>query len=760
MAHTLFVKRKLIANASQDQKELDNYFPIDYIINHFKPFVPTDKWGSGAQKKPTYEDKILILLSGVGSAKSTGIPPKLYETWEHLERNIVCVQPRVITTKEMHTGILQYNKNLILGKNIGYQTGPFTRKPIRGIIYMTIGTLYQQFITMTPEEIMNKYLFIVVDEAHERGNIVIDILFNIIKNFAHDYHNEPKCPFFIIMSATIDINKFLKYYELPLSSAIEVSAATTYPIDYHFLTTETDDWIQTAVDNAIKIHIDNEEDITSKSTFRDILVFAPTNKIIDLIIELLEKANTSLKYNYIVLKLTKDVIDEGGINYENIFIDYNKIQYFIGNKQIIVYRKIIISTDVAETGITIPTLKYVIDSGYINKKLYDPEFDVGGLVIKPVPKSNIIQRRGRIGRKAPGHWFPMYTESAFNYIYTEQLPAIITEKIDFELLDMIITEENKLNGLTKKTQEKPLTLKEFDINQINKYYQFETLDLLDMPTSSNIRRTINKLYILGLITIPTDLIDNDIRQMKSTMIGRIINKMRSMYLISIENAKMLLSAYAWKVSIIDLINIVVLMDFEFEKSNDAFLQNINLLIADDFIYSLVVFNEFYNFITASSNVKFGTNLIQQWCLDRGLQYQKFIKMLEIRDNLIFELARVGFNPFQFQDSLGSLINLYKADRNRKNTDDLVDYIKRIKQCIYEGYKLNIAKFNADDKKYYSEQNHIPLKITSQLLTLLPKTIIYPSVELKSSKFKNKYEFVVKKISILDGYIYHDFKIFT
>lgn len=104
-------------------------------------------------------------------------------------------------------------------------------------------------------------------------------------------------------------------------------------------------------------------------------------------------------------------------------------------------RRVVLSTDVAETGLTIPTLRYVVDSGWMRKPEHIFGWDVNGLVLRPAPRANVTQRKGRAGRLFPGEFYPLYSESVYDSLPAAAPPALVSEPIGGYLLDIIAAQE-------------------------------------------------------------------------------------------------------------------------------------------------------------------------------------------------------------------------------------------------------------------------------------------------------------------------------
>ncbi|PJA92691.1 MAG: hypothetical protein CO133_01835 [Candidatus Komeilibacteria bacterium CG_4_9_14_3_um_filter_37_5] len=150
-----------------------------------------------------------------------------------------------------------------MGENIGFQNSVIAKKPNRGIIYMTVGTLQQQLNIMDDESFMRKYSLIVIDEAHERS-IGTDFTLYMMKKFINRNYKNADCPFLLITSATFNTKKFADYLLDHLKTEryknIINVGGFTYPITETWPEYDSDNYIQDAVSKAIQIHKENPED--------------------------------------------------------------------------------------------------------------------------------------------------------------------------------------------------------------------------------------------------------------------------------------------------------------------------------------------------------------------------------------------------------------------------------------------------------------------------------------------------------------------
>lgn len=803
---TLFQKGKLEAHKySPSKAELDQIVPIDYIMNWFSKRLKSSN-------NPL--DRIMVLKSSTGSGKSTVIPPEFYHRFfdETHRRNICCTQPRVLTSIEIPKTILPFHtasflktigktnrKPLIMGDNIGFQNSVISKRPIRGIIYMTVGTLQQQLNIMSDEDFMRRYSLIVIDEAHERS-IGTDFTLYMMKKFIMRNYKNPECPFLLVTSATFNTHKFADYL---LSSEPKTKryeniinvGGFTFPITETWPKYDSDNYIQDAVSCAIKIHKENKNDFlppsevvgTIKSlktkedklselresqVFRDILIFISGESDAKKIIQKLTEANSRdkelSKYPIVPIKLMGIDVSAKTENYKNITKPMSQIGVEIadGKKVSIKHpvRRIIVATNVAETGITIDTLKYVIDTGYLKSSEFNPVYQVGMLVTSPVTQGMYTQRRGRSGRKAPGFAFPLYTKETFDSLQVDQFPDIVRGDICLDLLGLIIKECDQ-DG---RYNEEPLVKLLADTEYTDKIYKTNinlyNLDLLDVPSVDSLHGSLDRLYRLGAIT----------RASTPTLLGFIINKFRFM---SVESIKMILAGFAWDISIIDLITIASYIgvtdkqdffmrgkrrdDNPFQDAIDRgdfkfpwFLPNhyrTELLLSCDFIWGLLVWYNYQNVV--SSSVDKSTDIsLQDWCESVGVNYRSLNEMVESRDEILQMMASIGLNPYKSFDKSFRYIE----------SSELHNWVSGIKQCIFEGYKTNIAVWDSSKNVYTTKLGR--LQITPERTWLMssiksqeygvnnPKYIIYSGVRLRQDTRTNTYVTDVKHISAMDGYV--------
>lgn len=831
---TLLKKDSVVPNTKLSKKEKEliaNTRGIDYIINFMSDRVNIKKGILPKIKPKKFGDKVLVLKSMTGSGKSTVLPPTLYESFQdRTNKNIAVTQPRIMTAISISTGLPEFYSFLEMDKNLGYSTGNLKRIPTdRGIIYMTIGTLLQQLKSKTDEQFMNMYSFILIDEVHDRS-VDTDMTLFLLKKLLVDNFDNPECPFVIMMSATFNPKTFMKYFECPDSNYIEVSGMT-FPIEVHFAKFDAPDYIKYAVDMAEELHIKNIADVEDGSTFRDILIFVQGSAPLKKIIEKLDLFNTNvlskdfpsvLKYlddkkskeklggtpvnnHYYIapIALDKGRFESGGAEYQNLFSDINDIVIPIYKtdskgaidttsiqKWVKPTRRVIVSTNIAETGVTIDTLKYCIDTGWVKKSEFNPDFGVQALFDKNVTRGMSLQRKGRVGRKSPGLWYPCYTEKVFNNLQEDQFADILTADITDTVLSIIIKEtdttvieEEKKIITDKYIRDNNLFRKQYfvdtswyKINSVKKL-NFSAIDFLETPSANTLNFTIEKLYGLGMINA----------KYEPTIIGFYGNLLSK---IPIEAKRMIFAGFSHGAHILDLITITA---FLMTRPLDIYGNNFkpfNLLepkVTDadfDFYKKIVIGCEFTNFLLIWEHYSeflgkmlvslqkkksngFSVAKIKKWCEDRKIKYEGLLQITATRNEIIESLISLGINPYYngLQLDKGTY-NILKIIR--ENLDEGLGEIKKIKKCILDGYRFNLVVWDDTSKKYILRHRNIPVQIIrnntldrmgDDAVQRNANFIIISSIMVRESqKNPGMFDFIsAGSISIMDQYLDIDLK---
>jgi RNA helicase HrpA len=352
------------------------------------------------RKLPVYEQKQLILdtlaknqvivvQSPTGSGKTTQIPVILHEAGYSANGMIAVTQPRRIAALSVSEFIAKQLNTTYPGL-VGYKmrfedkTDPTTKIKI-----MTDGILLQE---MKLDPWLSKYSVIMVDEAHERS-LNIDFVLGLLKRVLI---SRPDFKV-IVSSATMNAEAFSRYFnDCPIvtieTQTFPVTMVYDPPMIKPTTTTESgSEALLAKIEQTVDRVLDNKEE-------GDILIFLPGEKIIKDCVERLTYANFHSKIHIIPLygRLPKE-------EQEKVFDSAP-----FGKK------KVVISTNIAETSVTINGITTVIDSGLAKLNFYNPKTFTSSLIESPVSRASCNQRRGRAGRTCPGTCYRLYSRSDFN----------------------------------------------------------------------------------------------------------------------------------------------------------------------------------------------------------------------------------------------------------------------------------------------------------------------------------------------------------
>ena len=348
-------------------------------------------------------NKVVIVESPTGSGKTTQIPVILYEAGYATNGMIAVTQPRRIAALSVSEFIAKQMNTPYPGL-VGYKmrfednTNQDTRIKI-----MTDGILLQE---MKLDPWLSKYSVVMVDEAHERS-LNIDFILGLLKRVLKersDFH-------VIVSSATMNTQAFSDYFDgAPIVSIDTI----TYPVSVIYdpiqggATTATEagcDILLSKICATVDRVMDNdtEDDING-----GILVFLPGEKIIKDCVERLLHCPFSRHLHILPLygRLAKE-------EQERVFEDPPA-----GKK------KLIVTTNIAETSVTIHDITTVIDSGLAKLNFYSPRTFTSSLNETPVSKASCNQRKGRAGRTHEGVCYRLYSRKDF-----EARPLYTTEEI-------------------------------------------------------------------------------------------------------------------------------------------------------------------------------------------------------------------------------------------------------------------------------------------------------------------------------------------
>lgn len=307
--------------------------------------------------------------------------------------------------------------DVILGEEVGYNVRFEDCSSDKTILkYMTDGMLLREAMG---DPLLSRYSAIILDEAHER-TLATDILMGLIKEVAK---NRPDLKV-VIMSATLDAGKFQKYFN---NAPIMTVPGRTFPVQVFYTSEPERDYLEAAIRTVLQIH--RTEDAG------DVLLFLTGEEEIEDACRKIRMEGDELtrEGDYGPLKVLPLYSTLPPAAQQRIFEDAPAARTPNGHPG----RKVVISTNIAETSLTIDGIVYVVDPGFSKQKVYNPRIRVESLLVSPISKASAQQRAGRAGRTRPGKCFRLYTEDAFEKQLIEQTyPEILRSNLGSTVLEL------------------------------------------------------------------------------------------------------------------------------------------------------------------------------------------------------------------------------------------------------------------------------------------------------------------------------------
>ncbi len=349
------------------------------------------------------DNRVTIIEGETGSGKTTQIAKMCLEAFPDNKKIIGCTQPRRIAASTVAARVAEEMGEMsdIVGYKIRFHD--HTKKTTK-IKFMTDGVLLAE---TRQDPLLNNYSVIIIDEAHER-NLNIDFLLGILKRLLVK-RDDLKI---IITSATIDTEAFSNHFDNAPIIRVE---GRSYPVSVHYrplADLENED-----KDSAINHCVSVVSELFSQKMQGDILVFLATERDIRECCRLLEHSLC----NGIILPMYGRLPTA---DQKKIFQTYKKT-------------KVVIATNVAETSITVPGIRYVVDSGLARISHYNVRAKTTSLPICKISQSSCNQRKGRAGRLGPGLCIRLYDEEDYEHRDKYTLPEIKRSNLAEVILQMI-----------------------------------------------------------------------------------------------------------------------------------------------------------------------------------------------------------------------------------------------------------------------------------------------------------------------------------
>lgn len=332
--------------------------------------------------------QVVVIAGETGSGKTTQLPKLCLAAGRGAAGLIGCTQPRRIAARAVAKRVAE-ELQVPLGKEVGWQVR-FTEQVGEDTLikFMTDGILLAE---IQKDRYLSAYDTIIVDEAHERS-LNIDFLLGYLKGLLRKRRDLK----LIVTSATIDTERFAKHFDGAPVISVE---GRSYPVEVRYRPLE-----DTNADVASKPDAEKSlyegllaacDEITREDARGDVLVFLPGEREIREVHHVLERR----KYRETeVLPL-----------YARLSAKDQDRVFNPGPK-----RRIVLATNVAETSLTVPRIRYVVDPGTARVKRYSPRMKLDRLHIEDIAQASADQRKGRCGRVSSGICYRLFSEQDFN----------------------------------------------------------------------------------------------------------------------------------------------------------------------------------------------------------------------------------------------------------------------------------------------------------------------------------------------------------
>ncbi|CAM3856778.1 ATP-dependent RNA helicase HrpA [Nocardioides zeicaulis] len=356
------------------------------------------------------DHQVVIVAGETGSGKTTQLPKICLELGRGQDKLIGHTQPRRIAARSVAERIAE-ELGTELGDVVGYQVR-FTDRTSRAsrVKLMTDGILLAE---LQRDRDLRRYDTIIIDEAHERS-LNIDFLLGYLKRLL------PRRPDLkvVITSATIDVDRFAAHFAAPV---VEVSGRT-YPVEIRyrplFELPEEDEEGEPVQRDQTEAILDAVRELSAEGP-GDVLVFLPGEREI---------------------RDTADAFEALGSDRLEIVPLYSRLsaadQHKVFSSHSSLVRRVVLATNVAETSLTVPGIRYVVDTGVARISRYSVRTKVQRLPIEPISQASANQRSGRCGRVSEGIAIRLYSEEDFEARPEFTDPEILRTNLASVILQM------------------------------------------------------------------------------------------------------------------------------------------------------------------------------------------------------------------------------------------------------------------------------------------------------------------------------------
>ncbi|KAI8810129.1 P-loop containing nucleoside triphosphate hydrolase protein [Cladochytrium replicatum] len=587
-------------------------------------------------------NKVVLIAADTGAGKSTQVPQYLLDAG--FDR-IAVTQPRRIACFSLARRVaheMMDEKGTTIGYKVRFEG---TRTATTKVLFLTEGVLLRQFAS---DPILSSYDVIVVDEVHER-HITGDFLLGVLKSLISNPAASPNLRL-ILMSATINIELFSRFFD---NAPVIRVPGRMHPvlIEYMPINDEDDpnlcdekrraDFTGSVPAKPVKLTSAPFRRIMERIDFKipmtergDLLIFlSGMNEITALEDELRAYAQETKRWIILKLHSTLSVSEQDKV-------------FDIAPSGV---RKCILSTNIAETSVTIDGIRFIVDSGKVKEMAYDPISHMSRLSEYWISKSSAKQRAGRAGRTGPGECFRFYSKKEYENFAEFPVPELLRSPLQSVLLQ----------------------IEAYGLGPLHKF------PFLESPTEEAIEHAIDSLVDLQALK-PTDLHGDDgstsvvSSDLKITSLGRML----AFLPIDVVLGKMLVLASISDVvypTIVIAAALTVQSPFVKVPENRTDILHRRRQLMSEHGDPITLLNIFSEWLRVKAE---GNESSKGWCRRHGLEEQRLYEMVKLKqqyEDILEEMGLVLRPKDEDSDDVDSFeddSNNHGSRRKRKRRPDI------------------------------------------------------------------------------------------
>ena len=640
---------------------------------------------------------VVVLVGETGSGKTTQIPQFFVDARTgRLDASVVgaagagravaCTQPRRVAATSVARRVAE-ELDVPLGGAVGYSVRFDECSSPRTVLkYLTDGMLLREAML---DPLLSRYAVVVLDEAHER-TLATDILFGLLKDIRsrrrraaaaakNSSNNDIEALKVVVMSATLEAERFCAYFD---GAPLLTVPGRTHPVEVFYTPEPEPDYLAAAVRTVVQIHLGEPPG--------DVLLFLTGEEEIEDACRRIDAA-----------------LQDAGDDREGAVAPYAVLPLYSAlppRQQERVFapgpaggRKIVVSTNIAETSLTIDGVVYVVDPGFSKQKVYNPRARVESLLVSPISRASAQQRAGRAGRTRPGKCFRLYTEHAFLH---DLVPQTYPEVLRSNLASVV------------------LELKRLGVDDLVHF------DFMDPPAPETLMRALELLNYLGAMDDAGAL----------TPLGT----QMADYPLDPQLARTLLASPALQCSS-EVLSLVALLSVPAvflrpRTAAAAAADRAKAYFAHPSGDHLTLLNAYHAFkqqerrlgvVGASSDASGNSNnkdgegensALQRWCAEHYLQHRSLRSADSVRTQLARIMARQG-------------VALTSTDYAHP------EYYTRIRKALVPGFFMQVAHLEPTTRQYLVPKDRQTVALhPSTVLDHRPEWVLYNDYVLTTKKY--------------------------